>query len=107
MPFPTPRLASIAFRSLGVDHELSPLVQREFFVEAQLKATVINEDRSLTCNGSQRHQPSEQGFSDLRIEYRATTNRMLRVAVNGFMESLALVLNVMEDLDVDTLQKDR
>jgi EKC/KEOPS complex subunit PCC1/LAGE3 len=28
---------------------------------------------------------------------------MLRVAVNGFMESLGLVLGVMEDLDVDVL----
>lgn len=37
----------------------------------------------------------------LRTEYNATTNRMLRVAVNGFMESLAVVLQVMEELDVD------
>lgn len=39
----------------------------------------------------------------LRTEYRATTNRMLRVAVNGFMESLSVVLGVMEELDVDVL----
>ena len=37
----------------------------------------------------------------LRTEYKATTNRMLRVAVNGFMESLSVVLGVMEELDVD------
>ena len=30
---------------------------------------------------------------------------MLRVAVNGFMESLGLVLAVMEELDVDVLFK--
>ena len=40
----------------------------------------------------------------LRTEYRATTNRMLRVAVNGFMESLGVVLGVMEELDVDVLE---
>jgi EKC/KEOPS complex subunit PCC1/LAGE3 len=40
----------------------------------------------------------------LRTEYRATTNRMLRVSVNGFMESLALVLEVMGELDVDVLE---
>ena len=34
----------------------------------------------------------------LRTEYKATTNRMLRVAVNGFMESLSVVLGVMEEL---------
>ena len=28
---------------------------------------------------------------------------MLRVAVNGFMESLGVVLQVMEELDVDVL----
>jgi EKC/KEOPS complex subunit PCC1/LAGE3 len=28
---------------------------------------------------------------------------MLRVAVNGFMESLGLVLGIMEELDVDVL----
>lgn len=39
----------------------------------------------------------------LRTEYQATTNRMLRVAVNGFMESLSVVLAVMEELDVDVL----
>lgn len=42
----------------------------------------------------------------LRTEYKATTNRMLRVAVNGFMESLGVVLGVMEELDVDVLGKD-
>lgn len=40
----------------------------------------------------------------LRAEYAATTNRMLRVSVNGFMENLALVLEVMEELDVDALE---
>ena len=41
----------------------------------------------------------------LRTEYKATTNRMLRVAVNGFMESLTVVLGVMEELDVDILEQ--
>jgi EKC/KEOPS complex subunit PCC1/LAGE3 len=39
----------------------------------------------------------------LRTEYRATTNRMLRVAVNGFLESLGTVLQVMEELDGDVV----
>lgn len=41
----------------------------------------------------------------LRTVYTATTNRMLRVAVNGFMESLGVVLGVMEELDVDVLAR--
>lgn len=40
----------------------------------------------------------------LRTVYRATTNRMLRVAVNGFFESLGVVLQVMEELDIDVIQ---
>jgi EKC/KEOPS complex subunit PCC1/LAGE3 len=32
---------------------------------------------------------------------------MLRVAVNGFMESLGVVLSVMEELDVDVLLEKR
>lgn len=43
------------------------------------------------------------GPTVLRIEYQATTNRMLRVAVNSFLESLALVLEVQEELDVDAV----
>jgi EKC/KEOPS complex subunit PCC1/LAGE3 len=42
----------------------------------------------------------------LETTYRATTNRMLRVAVNGFMESLGVVLGVMEELDVDVLKEE-
>lgn len=41
----------------------------------------------------------------LHTEYKATTNRMLRVAVNGFMESLGVVLGIMEELDIDVLDK--
>ena len=42
----------------------------------------------------------------LRTEYTATTNRMLRVAVNGFMESLGVVIGIMEELDVDVLAEE-
>ena len=83
-PFPDNRLASTALQALRVDAELSPLVKREF---------------SLTR--------ANDGGSDsetvLRTDYKATTNRMLRVAVNGFMECLGVVLQVMEELDVDVL----
>lgn len=41
----------------------------------------------------------------LVIDYKASTARMLRVAVNGCMESLNLVLEVCEELDQDALQE--
>ena len=49
--------------------------------------------------------PNGNNRTILRTEYRAKSNRMLRVAVNGFMESLGVVLGVMERLDVDVLGK--
>ncbi|KAI8943067.1 hypothetical protein NX059_001103 [Plenodomus lindquistii] len=82
IPFPTPHLALTAQRSLSVDAELSPLVRRAF---------------SLTNNSTSTEE------SVLRVNYAATTNRMLRVAVNGFIESLGVVVGVMRDLDVDVL----
>lgn len=42
----------------------------------------------------------------LETTYRATTNRMLRVSVNGFMETLGVVLGVIEELDVDVLREE-
>ncbi|KAK0618451.1 transcription factor Pcc1-domain-containing protein [Bombardia bombarda] len=91
IPFPDARLASIALRALSVDKELSALVHR-----------------SLTTTASDNHDTPFQnaGENTLRVHYKATTNRMLRVAVNSFMESVALVLEVMEELDVDVLEPD-
>jgi EKC/KEOPS complex subunit PCC1/LAGE3 len=80
LPLPTARLASAALQALRVDQELSPLVCRSF--------SLVSDETIL------------------RTEYKATTNRMLRVAVNGFMESLGVVLGVMEELDVDVLGGD-
>lgn len=49
------------------------------------------------------HSSHNEDKTVLRVKYQATTNRMLRVAVNGFMETLGVVLGVMEELDVDVL----
>ncbi|KAK1485915.1 hypothetical protein CCUS01_15257 [Colletotrichum cuscutae] len=90
VPFPTPRLATVAHKALAVDQELSPLVRRTFSIDSD--------------------SPSDAGAgaaSVLRVHYKATTNRMLRVAVNGLMESLNLVVEVMEELDVDVLEHNR
>ncbi|KAL7946426.1 Pcc1 domain-containing protein [Trichoderma barbatum] len=88
IPFPTPRLASTALNALQVDPELSPLVQRHL--------SVVSPSSS-----------SDDQKQVLQVEYQATTNRMLRVAVNSFMEGLKLVLEVMEQLDVDVLASEK
>lgn len=69
-------------RALQVDKELSSLVTRHF-------ATVSS--------------PGSEQDSVVRVEYKAATNRMLRVAVNSFLDSVALVIEVMQELDVDVL----
>ena len=99
MPLPTHRLASSALRALQVDAELSPLVRRSFSLTAPDGNPSASTIHDIHKDGDVESQ------TVLRTEYRATTNRMLRVAVNGFMESLGVVLNVMEELDVDVLEQ--
>ncbi|KAK4942134.1 hypothetical protein LTR10_018026 [Elasticomyces elasticus] len=90
VPLLNRRLASSAMRALQVDAELSPLVRRKFSLRA--------------ADTEGKGQVEDESYTILRTEYSATTNRMLRVAVNGFMESLGVVLQVMEELDVDVLE---
>lgn len=85
MPFPTAHLASTALSVLAVDAELSPLVRRSFALATP---------------------PHSSEQTILRVNYAATTNRMLRVAVNGFFESVGVVIGVMKDLDVDVVHEE-
>ncbi|KAM3508744.1 hypothetical protein MY11210_006601 [Beauveria gryllotalpidicola] len=87
IPFPTNRLASIALQSIQVDPELSPLVRRHLSL----------------ASSSPGDAGADGGPQVLHVDYRAATNRMLRVAVNSFMDSLKLVVEVMEHLDADVL----
>lgn len=110
IPLPTHRLASSALRALQVDAELSPLVQRSFSLAARefpYSTSNAQPSRALEAtevlNVLHMNEAGEAEETILITEYKATTNRMLRVAVNGFMESLGLVLGVMEELDVDVL----
>ncbi|KAI5861790.1 Pcc1-domain-containing protein [Durotheca rogersii] len=92
VPFPTPRLASVALQALQVDKELSPLVTRSFSIASTAHEGAVDGDAAGNI---------------LRTEYKATTNRMLRVAVNSFMDSLNLVIEVMQELDTDVLAASR
>jgi EKC/KEOPS complex subunit PCC1/LAGE3 len=75
-------------RALGVDKELSPLVRRTFDV---IPPDADTSSQTPTC-------------SVLRVQYKATTNRMLRVAVNSFMDSLVFNIEVMASMDQDILE---
>ncbi len=82
-----------------MDEELSPLVRRTFSLRTP------SDTSSLTTDGDGDGDGGEVVGEQVVLVavYKATTNRMLRVAVNGFMESLGVVLGVMQELDVDVL----
>ncbi|KAI4221961.1 MAG: hypothetical protein L6R36_006520 [Xanthoria steineri] len=115
IPLPTHRLASSALRALQVDAELSSLVRRSFslvsLTENEAEAVHGAADAHLpigeASNGKSDEDDSLEGKTVLRTEYKATTNRMLRVSVNGFFESMGVVLGVMQELDVDVLAEER
>jgi len=107
VPLPTNRLASTALRALQVDAELSPLVQRTFSLASPDSMTTAFNREVSNAQPSDANIAQDDHKTILRVEYKATTNRMLRVAVNGFMESLRLVLGIMEELDVDVLDAAR
>ncbi|EEA19958.1 hypothetical protein TMatcc_010102 [Talaromyces marneffei ATCC 18224] len=90
IPLPTNRLASAALQAIQVDQELSPLVRRDFAL--------------ISPNPDANDDADEASKTVLETTYRATTNRMLRVSVNGFMDTLGVVLGVIEELDVDVLR---
>ena len=122
IPFPTHRLASIAQRALTVDKELSSQVQRSIFVlpentspngvnEGFGETAVASNTNDIECKSNGNGllgdgivpSSSDPTPTDLRIEYTAATNRLLRVAVNGFFDSLRVVLHTMQELDTDTI----
>ena len=110
IPFPTQRLASFVLRTLQVDAELSPLVKRTFSLTTlesslgdSITKSTFSPQPTKFSKVAGRDRNEELVSTVLITEYKATTNRMLRVAVNGFMESLVLVLGVMKELDVDVL----
>lgn len=122
IPFPTNRLATAALRTLSVDQELSPLVKRSFSLVEP--ASSLNSDpQPAPIDASLWDTPpvqSPEAPSDivkpvggpqderktvLKTDYKATTNRMLRVSVNGFFESLGTIMQTMEELDLDVVHQ--
>ena len=60
----------------------------------------LRRERTAWCRAT-----SDDEQAVLEVYYTATTPRMLRVAVNGFFESLGVIVQVMEELDVDVLHE--
>ncbi|KAJ5736164.1 uncharacterized protein N7483_001289 [Penicillium malachiteum] len=96
-PLPTNRLASAALQTLEVDAELSAFVRRTLTLTTPAEPVTEPQEKKLK-------QDSDDCKTVLQVNYYATTNRMLRVAVNGFMESMGVVLGAMAELDLDVLE---
>jgi EKC/KEOPS complex subunit PCC1/LAGE3 len=121
VPFPNERLANAALRTLSVDEELSQLVRRSFSLipstssnnqpnsSTDSNRSLVNDSKStVRSTGAEgvwiSYLTSPQ--KTLRVYYEATTPRMLRVSVNGFFESLSVIVQIMEELDIDVLHED-
>lgn len=99
-----------------MDKELSSQVQRSISILPDTNPpTSADQDASDTAIASNTNN-TEKNFTDstassssvsattyLQIEYTAATNRLLRVAVNGFFDSLRVVIHAMQELDTDTI----
>ena len=83
-----------------MDEELSLLVKREFSLVSSTSAEVATH-----TTGISNLSLHDEASTVLQVHYKATTPRMLRVAVNGFFESLGVIVQVMEELDVDVLHE--
>lgn len=99
-----------------MDKELSSHVQRSISVLPDTTSpTSANQDLGDTAIASNTNNTgknytdstassnSVSSTTNLQIEYTAATNRLLRVAVNGFFDSLRVVIHAMQELDTDTI----
>ena len=77
-------------------------VQHDPFKASLLANAAPTEPIHATTSDGQLDDPAA---NILKTEYKATTNRMLRVSVNGFFESLGTVIQVMEELDIDVVHE--
>ncbi|KAJ5539974.1 hypothetical protein N7513_008306 [Penicillium frequentans] len=103
IPLPTQRLASSALQTLDVDPELSAFVRRTLTLTNPTTDTAT-EPQEKKLKQDPNSDDSDDSKTVLQVNYYATTNRMLRVAVNGFMESMGVILGAMAELDVDVLE---
>lgn len=91
------------------------MVRRSFSLVSLYESDAYGADCSADAHlpnggasvGRSNGETSLEEKTVLRTEYKATTNRMLRVSVNGFFESMGVVLGVMQELDVDVLAEER
>lgn len=102
-------LVQRTFDLLGATSEQSNAIQKDPFKASLLvNAAPTKPLNALSiAEHTEATKPScqEPHKSVLEVRYRATTNRMLRVAVNGFFESLGTIIQVMEELDLDVLHE--
>ncbi|KAJ8096856.1 CTAG/Pcc1 family [Lipomyces tetrasporus] len=84
IPFSTPRQAQIAYNAISPDPQLKP----DQFTQVLSVSKAIG-----SCDES--NNPGRI----LIAKFEAESERVLRVGVNGFLESLGVVVGCLKDLD--------
>ncbi|KAK9385895.1 CTAG/Pcc1 family [Lipomyces mesembrius] len=87
IPFSTSRQAQIAYNAISPDPQLKP---------DQFTQVLSVSDASGTSD-------ELSAGRILVAEFDAASERVLRVGVNGFLESLGVVVGCLRDLDYDAL----
>ncbi|KAK7205680.1 CTAG/Pcc1 family [Myxozyma melibiosi] len=109
IPFPSYRYASLAYKALSPDPVLKP-------DQFDLKMSVLpclsidsntvdssssSSSSSRSSNGSEEQRTAATAVTKLVVEFAAATDRVLRVGVNGFFESLIVVVECFNAFEGD------
>lgn len=88
---------------LGPDHAEFLQNQEALHSQDGLQTNATGEGEVGASTGAEALSVDDEEETVLVTQYTATTNRMLRVSVNGFFESISVVINCMKELDVDVI----
>lgn len=93
IPFQNYRHASLAYKALSPDPLLKP---DQFYMEM----SVISQDSALVDD---KHE-EDIGATKLVVEFAGASDRVLRVGVNGFFESLGVIVECFNAFDGGVLE---
>lgn len=83
---------------------VSPLTGGALHLGPEHLATQGYHNQASDARASNFDVPEQQTIV-LVADYKAKSNRMLRVSVNGFFESLGIIVNCMRELDEDLIDE--
>ncbi|KAK9465182.1 CTAG/Pcc1 family [Lipomyces arxii] len=82
------------------NHKLTVTIPFETIRQAEIAYKAISPDPQLKPDQFTQELLVGQSNTSLVAKFTAVSDRVLRVGVNGFMESLGVVVGCLKDLDV-------